>query len=118
MLDIRSDKKEIEIERRQDPRLEFHCDAAVPGLHGIQTITDISLSGLFLETSGLDYINVGRVATINTRFHLDSNVLRLKARVMRHSNRGIGCQFVELNEQRKEEISTCFELFKDTLPVR
>jgi len=118
MLDTRSDKKDVEVERRQDPRLEFHCDAAVPGLSGIQTITDISFHGLFLETSDWDTSNVGRVATINTKLHPDSTIVRLKAKVVRQTNRGIGCQFVELNDQRKEAISTCFEFFKDTLPVR
>jgi len=117
MIDIRSDKKEIDVERRQNPRLEFHCDAAVPGLYGIQTITDISLGGLFLETSNLDDINVGRVATINTRLHSDSDIFRLKAKVVRLTNRGIGCQFVKFNDQRKEAISTCFELFRNTLPA-
>lgn len=117
MVDIRSDKKEIEIERRQAPRLEFHCDAAVMGLEGIQTITDISLGGLFLETSNLGNLNVGRVATINTKLPSDRKIVRLKAKVLRQTTRGIGCEFVELNEQRKEAICTCFNLFRDTLPA-
>lgn len=117
MVDIRSDKHAIDVERRQDPRLEFHCDAAVPDLCGIQTITDISLGGLFLETSNLDTIDVGRVATINTRLHSDTTIFRLKAEVLRQTNRGIGCRFVELNDRRKDAIRTCFERFKDTLPA-
>ena len=117
MVEIRSDNSEIEFDRRQAPRLEFHCDAAVQGLHGIKTITDISLGGLFLETSNLDNVNVGWTATINTRLHSDNKVFRFKAEVLRQSNRGIGCRFVELNDQRREAIRTCFELFKDTLPA-
>ena len=54
MVDVRSENKDIKNEKRNDPRLEFHCDARVFGIDGIQTITDISLGGIFLETNILD----------------------------------------------------------------
>ena len=52
MVDIRSEKREVQIEKRKDPRLELHCEANIFGLKGIQTITDISLGGIFIEVLG------------------------------------------------------------------
>jgi hypothetical protein len=117
MVDIRSEKKEVENERRDHPRLEFHCDATVHGIDGIQTVTDISLGGIFIETNMLDKIEVGQIVTINTRLPTERNMIRLKAKVMSKTNRGMGCQFISLDDQKREAICLCFELFRDTLPT-
>ena len=117
MADIRSEKKEVKIERRQHPRLELHCDAAVLGLKGIQTITDISLGGIFIEAKIPGKVEIGRIITVNTKLPTERNIIRFKAKVMYKTNRGIGCQFVSLDDQKREAICLCFEMFRDTLPA-
>ena len=117
MVDVRSENKDIKNEKRNDPRLEFHCDARVFGIDGIQTITDISLGGIFLETNILDEIEVGQILIVNTKLPTERNVIRFKAKVMYKTNRGIGCQFVSLDDQKREAICLCFEMFRDTLPA-
>jgi len=116
MVDIRSEKKKVNKERREDPRLELHCNASVLGIEGIQIITDISLGGIFIETNFIDKVGVGQVVIVNTKLPTEKNMIRFKAKVVYKTKRGIGCQFISLNDQKKEAISLCFEMFRDTLP--
>lgn len=117
MVDLRSEKKDVNKERRENERLEFHCDATVMGIQGVLTITDISLGGLFVEATIPGEIGVGKLVTINANLPSERETIRLKAKIVSQTNRGIGCQFVELNDQVRDAICMCFELFRDTLPV-
>jgi len=117
MVDLRSEQRKVKEERREHPRLEFHCVATALGIQGILTITDISLGGVFIEASIPDHITVGRTIIINTKLHSERNMFRLKAKIVNQRDRGIGCQFVNLNDQERDAICMCFELFKDTLPA-
>ncbi len=117
MVDLRSEQRKVVVERRKHPRLEFHCDATVMGIQGILTITDISLGGVFIEASIPDNISVGRTIFINTKLYSERDAFRLKAKIVNQRDRGIGCQFIGLNDQERDAICTCFELFKDTLPA-
>lgn len=117
MVDIRSEHRRVRVERRKYPRLEFHCDADVSGVQSILSIINISLGGVFIEASDPDSINVGRTIMINTKLPSERHVIRLKAKVVRKTERGIGCQFIGLKEQVREAICTFLELFKGTLPV-
>jgi hypothetical protein len=117
MVDLRSDKKEVKTERRKDPRLEFHCDARVLSIDGIQTITDISLGGIFIETDMLDQISVGQIVTAVTNLPTERKAIRFKAKVVSKRDRGIGCQFIALDDDKREAICLCFEMFRDTLPA-
>jgi hypothetical protein len=117
MVDLRSDKKDVKKERRKDPRLEFHCDAKVLGIDGIHSITDISLGGIFIETNMLDQISVGQIVTVITSLPTERNALKFKAKVVSKRDRGIGCQFIALDEDERNAICLCFEMFRDTLPA-
>ena len=117
MVDIRSEKKKVKHERRKDPRLEFHCNAMVQGVDGILTITDISLGGIFIEISELNKIELGKMVTINVKLPTETQAVRFKAKVVNRTNRGIGCQFISLEDREREAICLCFEYFKDTLPA-
>jgi hypothetical protein len=118
MADLRSEKKNVRQERRKDPRLEFHCNAMVLGLDGVKTITDISLGGIFIEVEELDRTEIGQTVIINVKLPTEPNTLRFKAKVVNKTHRGIGCQFVSLEESQKDAICMCFEYFKDTLPAK
>jgi hypothetical protein len=118
MADLRSEKKDIEQERRKDPRLEFHCNAMVLGLDGIKTITDISLGGVFIEVGAQDNVEIGQAVMINVKLPTEPRTMRLDAKVVNKNHRGIGCQFISLEESQKDAICLCFEYFKDTLPAK
>ena len=118
MADLRSEKKNVEQERRKDQRLEFHCDAVVLGLDGIKTITDISLGGILIECKELDRIKMGQTVVINVKLPTEPKTMRFKAKVVNKTQRGIGCQFLSLEESQKDAICLCFEYFKDTLPAK
>lgn len=118
MADLRSEKKKVKYERRKDPRLEFHCNAMVLGLDGIKTITDISLGGIFLEVNDLDKIDIEQIVIINAKLPTEPKVMRFKAKVVNKTHRGIGCQFISLEDSQKDAICLCYEFFKDTLPAK
>ena len=117
MVDLRSTKKEVKKERRKDPRLEFHCDARVLGIDGIQSITDISLGGIFIETDKSDQIHVGQIVIVVTNLPTERNAIRFKAKVVNKRDRGIGCRFISLDDEKRDAICLCFEMFRDTLPA-
>lgn len=117
MADLRSEKKDVKNERRKDPRLEFHCDAVVLGVDGINTITDISLGGMFIEVDEVDKIEIGQSVKINVRLPTEPKAIRFNARVVNKNQRGIGCQFISLEDNQRDAICLCFEYFKDTLPA-
>jgi hypothetical protein len=117
MVDLRSEKKDVNNERRENERLEFHCEATVMGIKGVLTITDISLGGFFIEATVPENIGVGKLVSITANLPSEKEAIRLKAKIVSQTNRGIGCQFVELNDQVRDAICMCFELFRDTLPV-
>jgi hypothetical protein len=48
-VDFQRRPRKVAEERRMEARLEFHCDATVMGISGIQTITDISFGGFYLK---------------------------------------------------------------------
>lgn len=118
MADLRSEKKSVKRERRKDPRLEFHCDAIVLGLDGVKTITDISLGGIFIETKELDKIEISKSVVVNVKLPTEPKTMRFKAKVVNKTRRGIGCQFISLEESQKDAICLCYEYFKDTLPAK
>ncbi|MGV7222844.1 MAG: PilZ domain-containing protein [Nitrospinales bacterium] len=103
---------------RKDPRLEFHCNAMVLGLDGIKTITDISLGGIFIEVEELDKIKIGQPVMINVKLPTEPKTMRFKAKAVIKNHRGIGFQFISLEERQKDAICLCFEYFKDTLPAK
>jgi hypothetical protein len=117
MIDLRSDKKKANKERRMDPRLEFHCDARVLGIDGIQKVTDISLGGIFIEIKMLDQIEIGQIVSIIANLPTERDAIKFKAKVVHKSDRGIGCQFIALDDYKRTAICLSFEMFGDTLPV-
>ena len=117
MVDVRSEKKEIKDERRVHPRLELHCDTIIPGLKGIQKLTDISFGGCFIEAKIPGKVKIGQIITVNTKLPTEKQKIKVKAKIVNQRERGIGCQFISLQDDARDAICTCFEMYKDTLPA-
>lgn len=94
MADPQAEQQKVTRERRKDERLEFNCDATVLGFRGIQEITDFSIGGLYLKGEIPDRIGVGHVKYINVKLPTEKYVTRFKAKVMRKTYGGIGCQLI------------------------
>jgi hypothetical protein len=73
-----------------------HCKRETE-LDAYQEITDISLGGLYLKGDIPDRIGVGQVKDINVKLPTEKYVTRFKAKVMRKTYGGIGCQLIYQN---------------------
>ncbi|MFO7643828.1 MAG: PilZ domain-containing protein [Desulfosarcina sp.] len=118
MIDLRSQHIEVSAERRQFLRLEFRCTALFGHLKEVLKVTDLSLSGLFVEVVDQTGLTPGRAVSLAIKFPTEEKAVLLKARVVNINQRGVGCQFMDLTPTAFEAIKTCFETFKDTLPLR
>lgn len=117
MLDIRSQRVAVNQDRRHHPRLEFHCTAKADHIPDILRVTDLSLSGLFLETENKTGFEPGRIISLAIKFPSEEKALLLQAKIADISKRGIGCHFVDLSPKNAQAIQDCFETFRDTLPL-
>ena len=117
MVEFRSEKRTVDYDKRKYPRVEFRCNASVFGIDGVLTVTDLSLGGIFVEVKLSSKISIGKLVSINLKLPTEKIVLRLKAKVVSQTDRGIGCQIAYDNEREKKAIYRCFDFVKDTLPV-
>jgi hypothetical protein len=118
MIDVRSQHIEVSHERRQYPRLEFRCTALFGHLKDVLSVTDLSLSGLFVEVADKAGLDPGRVVSLAIKFPTEEKAVLLKAKITNSNQRGVGCQFIDLSHNNFQAIKNCFETFRDTLPIR
>ncbi len=117
MIDVRSQHTEVSRERRQYPRLEFRCTALFGHLQDVLKVTDLSLNGLFVEVTDKTGLDPGRVVSLAIKFPTKEKAVLLKAKIVNVNKRGVGCNFVDLAPKNFEAVKTCFNTFKDTLPL-
>ena len=107
----------VKAERRAYPRLDFTCSAKVIGIKDPVTITDISLGGFFFELKLASKLKMGQIANVAIYLPTENDPIRVKARMINQTERGVGCAFVDLTPAQRKAIHDCFETFKDTLPI-
>lgn len=117
MVDVRKENIAVKTERRAFPRLEFHCTAKIIGIKDPVNITDISLGGFFFELNLTSKLKMGQIANVAISLPTENEPLRLKARMINQTDRGVGCAFIDLTPNQRKAIHACFETFKDTLPI-
>jgi hypothetical protein len=117
MIDVRSQHIEVSQERRQHPRLEFRCTALFGHLKEVVNVTDLSLSGLFVEVKDKTGLDPGRKVSLAIKFPTEEKAILLEAKIANVNKRGVGCQFVNLSPKKIDAIKNCFETFRDTLPI-
>lgn len=118
MIDVRSKHIEVSNERRHCPRLEFRCTALFGHLKEVLSVTDLSLSGLFVEVADKTGLDPGQVVSLAIKFPTEKKAVLLKAKIANVNKRGVGCLFLDLSSKNFEAIKKCFETFRDTLPIR
>ena len=98
-------------ERRRDRRLGFSCDATVLGIHGIQTITDMSYGGFYLQGDIPGNIETGQTKTVNLRLPSEKHVTRLRVKIIHKTFQGMGCQLTNQNGRERAALSKFFKLY-------
>ena len=117
MVIFRSEYRTVDNDKRKNPRTEIRCDATIFGIDGILIITDISLGGIFVEAKPSNKIPIGESVIINFKLPIEKSVIRLKAKTINKTERGIGCQFIFENDKQKKIIFKAFEFLRETLPA-
>jgi len=117
MIDAKNKKPKPKVERRQHPRLAFHCNATIRGINQVVRVTDISLGGFFFELKTKKRLKLGALVDVSMRLPTETDTLRFKAKLISQGARGVGCQYTSLTPDIQNSIRNCFEIFKDTLPI-
>lgn len=117
MIDIRRKDIKVRVDRRENPRLEFHCTAVSSQVKKAMRITDLSFGGVFLELKDKRGIKLGNVMDLAIKFPTEQRAIMIKVVVSNISDRGIGCMFKNLSPQNHAAVKRCFETFKDTIPL-
>jgi hypothetical protein len=117
MVDIRRKNMKVEKDRRNNPRLDFRCKATIRGINQVVEVSDISMGGFFFELQTKKRLKMDTLVDVSMRLPTEDQAIRFKAKMISQTDRGIGCQFVDLSAENEEAIRFCFETFKDTLPI-
>jgi hypothetical protein len=117
MIDIQNNHSEDGPDRREHPRLVFHCKATIRGIHQVVKITDISLGGFFFELATNKKLKLGTLVDVSMRLPTEESTLHFKAKLISQVKRGVGCKYVSLMPETREAIRNCFETFRDTMPI-
>jgi len=117
MVDIPKNQTKKASERREYPRLVFHCKATIRGINKVVKVTDISLGGFFFELATKKKLKLDTLVDVSMRLPTEIDTIRFKAKLVSQGARGVGCKYVSLMPDTKEAIRNCFETFKDTLPI-
>jgi Tfp pilus assembly protein PilZ len=115
-MDFRMGVTAIGDNRRQHPRLEFHCPVRVEGLKGIQKVTDMSVGGIFVQNEQASVFKKGQTLHLNIKLPTEYEPITIMAKVANVRDRGIGLKFVDLTQSQQQALRVCFDAFKDTIP--
>jgi len=116
-LDFNRQITDVEHDKRRHMRLDFHCPVLIGGMKGVKKITDISLGGFFVELPGNSVIKKGMLFDVLIKLPTLDEYIRTKSKAVFLSERGAGCQFVELLPKHERAIKACIDMFEDTLPI-
>jgi hypothetical protein len=117
MVDIPENQTKDGSERREFPRLVFHCKATIRGINQVVRVTDISLGGFFFELATKKKLKLETLVDVSMRLPTEVDTIRFKAKLVSQGKMGVGCQYVSLTPDTREAIFNCFETFKDTIPI-
>ncbi len=119
-IDVRRIIEDVNAERRKNPRIELHCLVRIEGFPGEYIITDISQGGVFIECEdGLtDRFWAGQTLSLLMKLPIWDEPVTAEVEVASVRQRGMGCEFIELDKRGQEAIESCVDGFKDTLIIK
>jgi hypothetical protein len=118
-IDSRRVTTTVPQEKREHPRIDCDCPTTIGGYSFKARITDLSMSGCFVECDEKLAITleIGRELNLAIKFATENRVLDLKAKVTRVTNRGTAFEFVSLTEQHVKALQRFFDFAKETQPL-
>ncbi len=117
MLYLRRDNIKVRFERREHPRIEFHCPVTLYGHDLEANILDFSLGGFFIETRVKDQIKLNKHIDLIVKLPTEDNVILLSTKVVNIQKDGIGCMFTNLSHEKFLKLDECFSLYQQMLPI-
>ncbi len=117
-VDFRRKVGEVAEEKRRCPRLEFQCPVRIQGVKGVKRVTDIGIGGVFIEHEHPPALEKGQSLHLIMKLPTEREPVKVKAEVVNMRDRGTGFRFVDLTPTNQEIIRFCFNLFKDTIPLK
>jgi hypothetical protein len=106
-----------EAESRENPRIQFHCPAAVVGVDPNARVVDFSLSGFYIETKDPSKISPNQKVNIFLKLPEEKAGVTIRATVVHRDDNGFGCEFNSVNTEVHEMLSRCFQMFSCMLPI-
>jgi Tfp pilus assembly protein PilZ len=104
-------------EERRSPRIDFHLEVTIRGRHGLETVKNFSLFGVFVHTENPSQFQVGDEVQLIMKFPTEKKPLEVKARVVHVSEKGIGVEFIDMPPKKAMTIEYSFNVFKHTVPL-
>ncbi|MBW2172792.1 MAG: PilZ domain-containing protein [Deltaproteobacteria bacterium] len=104
-------------EKRRNPRIDIHLPVEMTmQQEEPQMVKDLSVGGLFIETTNPSEFRVGDKIELVMREPADSRLMRLNAQVAHVGKNGIGVEFFNVTAEDQKALKTCFDLFRYTWP--
>jgi c-di-GMP-binding flagellar brake protein YcgR len=107
----------MDIDRRKDPRIDFHLELTIEGYKGATEIRDLSLGGLMIKLDDPSRFSLGDGVVLTMLLPFEDKPIDVKAKVVRITSEGIGVEYVKLSPYHKMIIEQCFHIFKSTMPI-
>lgn len=117
MVKLRRQFIEVEKDRRNNQRIEFHYPVVILGIDEKAQIVDFSPEGFHIELSSDQRLAIGRNINLALKLPTEKRVLKMRAKVTYQDKRGIGCKLVDSTPYIFESLERCFNIFNATLPL-
>ena len=111
------DKPNMDLDRRKDPRIDFHLELTIDGYKGATEIRDLSLGGLLIKLDDPSHFSPGDVIVLVMLLPFEDKPVDVNAKVVRRTPEGIGVEYVKLSPYHKMMLEQCFHIFKSTMPI-
>lgn len=117
MVKLRRQFIEVDAERRNNQRIEFHYPVVILGIDENAQILDFSPDGFHIELSADKDLAVGRSINLAIKLPEERGVVSIRAIVAYKDKLGIGCKLVDTTPHIYEALQRCFNIYNATLPL-
>jgi uncharacterized protein (TIGR02266 family) len=119
-IDCRRKMAQTSEEKRIDPRVDLQCPVFIEGIREEQTITDLSIGGVFVECdqASKNKFRIGQLITLKMKLPTEDDMTEVRAQIVNYNARGMHCQFAHLGRRTENAIYRCFNVAKHTIPIK
>jgi len=117
MVKLRRQFIDVDNDRRNNQRIEFHYPIVILGIDEKAQILDFSPEGFHIELSSDQDLAIGRRINLALKLPTENSVLNIRAKVTYQDRSGIGCKLVDATPLIYASLERCFNIFNSTLPL-